>query len=307
MNWIALVSLAVFFDSLQLFISNYIADTYFKKRGAVSQKIYSSVLALTIAIIILIITNFSFKTANLTSIELIILSGIFTVIDGIPYMRALEIDDSTNMGIFVQLTPLLYLIIGWLFLNEPFSPKQLIPFIFILAAPILIVLTTRKKSRHTKLRAILCAFLYVLLSAIGNLIFVESSNNIMFVQSMSFLFIGKFIGTAIIIFPQKKWRKRLSSTIKESKYKVLRPITVNFFVSIVKDFCYRGALIIAPTVAIASASSDAVEPVVIFFMGIILTLIWPKFGREKLNRKTVIVHFISIILVVIGIILLNML
>jgi hypothetical protein len=56
----------------------------------------------------------------------------------------------------------------------------------------------------------------------------------------------------------------------------------------------------------ASAASDSVTPVVIFFMGIVLTLIWPKFGREKLNRKNVLVHLVATMLVVIGIVLLQL-
>ena len=86
---------------------------------------------------------------------------------------------------------------------------------------------------------------------------------------------------------------------------MLRPLSINCLVRVVQQFAYRGALIAAPTVAIASVASDSAEPIVIFFMGLLLTLIWPKFGREKLQRKTVLVHLIATILVVVGIILLQ--
>ena len=56
----------------------------------------------------------------------------------------------------------------------------------------------------------------------------------------------------------------------------------------------------------ASVASDAVEPIVIFFLGLLLTLIWPKFGREKMDRKTIIVHLVATILVVVGIVLMQM-
>jgi hypothetical protein len=41
-------------------------------------------------------------------------------------------------------------------------------------------------------------------------------------------------------------------------------------------------------------------------MGLLLTLIWPKFGREKLQKKVILVHFIATILVVIGIVLMQL-
>ena len=305
MNWIILVVLTIIFESLQLFINNYTADTYFKKRGAVSQSIYLNTFAFVLAIIMLIATGFSISAADLPTICMIILSGILIVADGIPYMRALEIDDSTNVGIFIQLSPLLYLIIGWLFLNEPFSPYQLIPFLLILAAPFLVILTTRKKSKGIRIKAAFYAFLCVVISTLGNLIFARASNGDNFIQNMAFIFIGKFIGTMMIIFSRKKWRIRLKNVTKNSKGKIFRPISANFLVSTLKDFTYRGALITALTLAIASASTDTLEPLAIFFMGIILTLIWPKFGREKLDKKTVSIHFISIALIVTGIIMLN--
>ena len=93
--------------------------------------------------------------------------------------------------------------------------------------------------------------------------------------------------------------------MNQSKRKVVRPMLVNSILGVVADFTYRTALATAPAVALASAISDSSEPIVIFFMGIILTLIWPKFGREKLNKKTVLVHLIATILVVIGVAILQ--
>ena len=79
----------------------------------------------------------------------------------------------------------------------------------------------------------------------------------------------------------------------------------NHVVGFIKEFAYRGALVMAPAVAVASAASDSVTPVVIFFLGIVLSIIWPNFGRENLKRKNVIVHLIATVLVVAGIVMLQ--
>ena len=308
MNWILLITLATFFDSIRIFIDNYVSDVYFKKRSAVSQKIFYGFTSLITSIIILAITNFNLNGVDHGVIGLILLSGLLSVLSSIPYIRALEVDDSINLGIFIQLAPILYLVFGWLFLGESFSPMQLIAFAIILSAPLLIIFSARKRSRHTKLKAILYAFLYVFIAVIGNLVYVKASaNNINFVHSIAFLLLGRGIGYTAIMSAVPKWRKRFYSVVKSSKLKVLVPMTIDHLIGLAKDFTYRGGLIAAPAVAIASAASDSVEPIFIFFMGIILTLIWPKFGREKLDRKSIIIHLIAIILVVAGIILLNML
>ena len=256
----------------------------------------------------LVILGFSISSENWHLAAFILLSGIISGIAGIPYYMALEIDDSTNLGIFTQLSPVLYLILGWFFLGEQFSILQLVAFAVIIAAPILIIGTTRKRSRKVKLRAVFYAFLYVLIAVIGNLIFVQADEVAPWTlyQELGLLILGRGIANLGAVSVVPKWRRRFSTVAKASRGKVYRPLLINFFVGFIKDIGYRGALITAPAVAMASAASDSIEPIVIFFMGLILTLIWPKFGREKLNRKSVMVHLAATIMVVIGISILQM-
>ncbi len=307
MIWLLFVAIATLLDSTRIFIDNYSSDVYFKGRGAVSQKIFYGYAFLVIAAVLAFVTGFDFDFNFFSKYALFLASGLLSGLAGIPYYKALELDDSTNIGIFTQLAPVLYLILGWLFLDQTFSPFQLFAFAVILLAPILIVATTRKRSRKIKIRAVIFAFLYVLIATIGNVIFVkENVPEINFLVEMLFVFIGKGISDLIIVYTHPRWQRRFSSVAQSSRKKVFRPLIANSIVGFTKDIIYRLGLILAPTIAIASAASDSAEPIVIFFLGILLTLIWPKFGREKLDKKTVIVHLIATILVVIGIVLLQL-
>ena len=305
MNWLILVLITVIFDSIRIYIDNYISDTYFKGRGAVSQKLFYGYLFVIFAGIIMCITGVDIS--NPYALIMFTLSGALASFAGIPYYRALELDDSTNLGIFVQLAPILYLILGWLFLGETFSPIQLLAFAMVLSAPLLIILTTRKRSRKIKLKAVMYSFIYVIIAVAGNFIFIKQNAanlQLNFFTEMAFVFLGKGIGNLIIIYSKPKWRRRFIDVAKHKKL-LFRPLISSAVFSITKDFTYRAALVLAPTAAIASAASDSTEPIVMFFMGIVLTLIWPNFGREKLNKKSVLVHLIATILVVIGIVMLK--
>lgn len=308
MNWLVFVALAVTFDSLRIFIDNYVSDVYFKGREATAQKFFYGWCNLGFGLMILLLLGLTVTEQTFMPLLLFVLSGIFSGVAGIPYVWALELDDSTNLGIFTQLSPVLYLILGWIFLGEQFSPIQLVAFALIIAAPILIVATTRKRSRKVKLRAVFYAFMYVFIAVIGNMIFVEADELVEWslVQELALVFIGRGIADVLIIGGVKKWRRRFFVVLKKSRKKLLRPLTINYIVGFFKDIGYRGALITAPAVAMASAASDSIEPIVIFFMGLMLTLVWPKFGREKLNRKSVMVHLTATILVVVGISILQM-
>lgn len=307
MSWLVLVVIAVISDSLRIYIDNYSSDVYFKGRGAVSQKLFNGLAFPVVTLIALIITGFDFSGMDVMIGLLLVLSGFIYGVAGVPYYRALELDDSTNIGIFTQLSPVLYLIFGWFLLDQTFSPMQLLAFFVILSAPFLIVLTTRKRSRKIKIRAVIFAFLYVFIAICGNVLFVKISNSEQnFVTAIALVLLGTGIANLSIMLMMPKLRKRFKEVNKKSHHKVLRPLFINSIVRVVQQFSYRGALIAAPTIAIASVASDSAEPIVIFFMGLILTLIWPKFGREKLDRKTVLVHLIATGLVVIGIVLLQL-
>ena len=307
MNWLILVAFAVVFDSLRIFTDNYSSDVYFKGRLAVSQKIYHGISHVIIYGILLAITGFNVLNVEFLPLILLIISGVFASLSGIPYFRALELDDSTNIGIFTQLSPVFYLILGWFFLGDTFSPMQLVAFAIILSAPFLIVFTARKRSRKIKIRAVIYAFFYVLIAVIGNLLFVKAhdSTTINFVQEIGVIYLSSGVVDLILSCSIKKWRRRFFAVSKKSKGKVYVPLIANTFFGLVKQFAYRGALVVAPAVALASVASDSAEPIVIFFLGLLLTLIWPKFGREKLTRKTVLVHLIATALVVIGVVLLQ--
>lgn len=306
MNWLILVAFAVLFDSIRIFIDNYNSDVFFKGRHAVSSKLFYGYAHIIIFGIILATTGFNFLTADGVAILFIAISGILTSLAGIPYFKALELDDSTNIGIFTQLAPVFYLIIGWFFLGDTFSPTQLIAFTIILSAPFLIIFTTKRRSRKVIIRAVLHAFLYVLLAVIGNIFFVKANNgSISFLHEVSLMYFFNGIADVILISSVRKWRRRLFTVIKKSHKKVIIPMFANTCIGAIKQFTYRGALITAPALALASVAADSTEPIVIFFLGLLLTLIWPKFGREKLDKKTVVVHFIATALAVIGVIILQ--
>lgn len=306
MDWLIFVTIAVIADSSRIFIDNYISCDYFKSKMAVAQKYFYCFSFIVVGIICALIAGVDFTAVPFHVYILFILSGACAVVAGIPYYRALELSESTDYGIFIQLSPVLYLILGWLFLGQTISSVQLIAFLIILSAPILVIVTTKKRSRKIRLKAALYAFLSIFISTVGALIFVQqNTTELNFITEMAFVFIGKGIGNTIIMALAPKWRKRYHYVMKSTHHRVLRPLFATFIACILKDFATNLALILAPSVALVSAVSDSSKPIVIFFMGIVFTIIWPRFGREKLNKRTVLVHLIATILVVIGICLIQ--
>ena len=306
MDWLLCTAIAVFASACGIFIDNYISDYYFKGRSASAQKGFFWLPFIIIGIVCVCITGADFTNIPFYVYLIFMISGATTAIAGIFYYKALEVSDSTDFGIFTQLSPVFYLILGWAFLNQTITTHQFIAFIIILSAPILIIISTKKRSRQVRIKAILYTIINLLIDTIGTLIFVKfSDNSINFITSMGFVYIGKGIGNAIIMLTKPKWRKRYRFVVKSSHFKAYIPLFGTLVLGVVTHFAKNLALVLAPSVAVASAIMHSTKPIVIFFLGILFTLLWPKFGREKMKRKVILVHLIATIIVVIGICLIQ--
>lgn len=306
MDWLLCIIIAVLANSAGIFVDNYISDYYFKGRGAASQKTFYRLIYIIFGIVCIIIGGINFSSVPPYMYLIFILSGIGTAIAGIFYYKALELTDSTDYGIFAQLSPIFYLLFGWLFLNQTIDAYQLIAFLIIIIAPFLIIMTTKKRSRNLRIKAALYVILNISIVALCSTIFVKyHTSELNFVTEIGFLLIGKGIGNTIIILSKPKWKKRYQFVVKSNKKRIYYPFLGTFALSIINEFTKNLAFVLAPSVALVSAINDSARPIVIFFMGLVFTMLWPRFGREKLKRRTILVHLIATILVVIGIYLIK--
>ena len=312
MSWLILTLFCVLTTTADIYTNNYISDCYFKDKQAASVRKFSIPASFIMGTIFLIVGAIvfpdSFNAVTWQTPLLIFIANIFVAISGVAYYKALELDDSTNVGIFMQISPILYLIFGWLMLGETISGQQLIAFSAILCAPLLIVLSTKKPSKkRMQVKSAMYTFIYVLVVVIASLLYVQQANNtgINFISSLGFAYFGKGVGNAIIMAVRPKWRKRYKTVLKKSNKKLYRPLFFLVINSTINNLSQYAALLLAPSVAFVSVVGDAVTPVSVFLIGIILTMIWPKFGREKLTFRSIVAHLAATVLVVVGILLLQ--
>ena len=304
MSWLSLAIIAATAGALCAFFDNYITDTLFKGKSPQSQKIFYAPLFFLTALIVALI--FGLEHVDYWTAVLLTVSGFIGCIATIPYYMALGIEDATSASIFIELAPVLYLAAGAMFLGEEISLLELIGMAVVLAGPILLILSERRKSGKSKVKVAVLFAIYVIVAVVGNILFVKvAPADTSLTTIMFYVIIGKGLSGLVLGLLFKKWRNKCKEVIHKHKRKAIIPMVVAHCIWIGKDFAYRGALAMAPVVAMVSATSDTLQPLITFFLGIVLTIIWPKFGREKLNRRTIIFHFLATALVVIGVILMK--
>ena len=306
MWWLVLAILAAIAAALCTFSDNYITDTFFKGREPQAQKAFFGPAYLITAVLMLILLQIQ-AVPVWVAIGLII-AGAISSLSLIPYYSALSEDDSTEVTIFEQLSPIFYLIFGRLFLGDDISGGQLAGFVVVMIAPLIIILSSRKRSKKAKLRTAGLILIKVATIALANTLIVKFGGDYELTTIFFYVIIGKGLIDTILAFSIKKWRVRYKNVHKKNRgVKFFSVMLADHIAWLAGDFLVYASLALAPTVAMASAVTKTLHPIFVFTFGIVLTLLWPAFGREKLNKKTILTNLIATAVAVVGIVLMQVL
>lgn len=301
--WVVLSIAAAILMAIAVFFDNYIADVFFKDKLPQSRKIFSGPAYLVAAVIVAIV--FGLQAISVGNAIWLIMAGVVFGTSLIPYYIALAKDDSTNVAIVEQLSPIFYLGWGWWLLHSEVSTLHLLAIAVLMSAPALIVLSSRKRSKGNKIKMIGLMLIKITIGTFANTLIVMVAPQIDFITMMFYVMIGRGLVDIGLAIKLKTWRRRFKTVMHRSGFKAWVAVVTDSAIWMGHEFVNYSALIIAPAMAMASAITKTLLPISVFLFGLVFTILWPSFGREKLDRKTVMVHLIATVLAVIGIILMQ--
>lgn len=306
MIWLILTIIAAAATALCTFYDNYITDVFFKGKLSQSQKIFYGPAYLVTAIVILLV--FPVEAVPVLLALGLIVSGMISSISAIPYYIALEKDDTTNVTIFQQFSPIFYLIFGRFILGEQITSGQLLAFLVVLSAPLLIIFTSRGRGKGSKIKTAGYVLTQVSVAALAHTLATKFGQNCDSLSMVLYVMIGKGVGDILLIAFNKKWRTRFKYVRKHNNgFSFWGSLSIDHILCVIHDYCYYSALVLAPTIAVVPTIIKAATPILVFFFGIILSIMWPKFGREKVNKKSIIVRLVATTLATIGVVLMQVL
>lgn len=305
MTWLAIAIVAAIISALCTFSDNYISDVLFKKRTPQAQGVFfgPAYLATALGLVLLL----PIKGIPIFCAIGLIIAGAISSLGAIPYNIALGKDESTNVTILQQLSPIFYLILGRLILGEQIGGGQLLAFLVVLIAPTIIVLSS-KRGREGKIKIIGLVLAKSILAALAGTLVVKFGKDVDYTTMLFYVMLGKGLFDVVMIFVSKKWRTRFKNARKQTKsIRFWTTLTIDHVISAASDFTYYTALILAPSVTMSAAVMKTLHPIFVFTFGVVLSILWPNFGREKVKRKVILTHLTATAIAVTGIILMQVL
>ena len=302
MLWIILCLIAAALWSLGAFFDNYQTDVIFRNKLPEAMKRINGPFYIIIGVAIALI--FRIQLPAIDQIGFLLLSGVVNSVATLFYYAALKNEEATGATIFYQLQPIMFLVLEFVLFGEKIAPMQILGLALILAAPIVVVFSRKRASaRRMEMRAAILLVIYVLMATVSGEIAIRMGRGLDFIPVFVFYIIGRGLSDVLIGF-LPPLRRRHKYVMKHNKKIYLSCVLINQCICTIAEFAYRYGLIIG-IAALGSAITNATELILTFVFGIVLSIIWPRFGREKLRREVVLAHVIAVILCVIGIIIIQ--
>jgi drug/metabolite transporter (DMT)-like permease len=301
MNWFFIALVAPIFHAIANHVDKHIISSYFKGVSVGSLVIFSSIFALIILPIIYLVSPDVFSISFLIILALII-NGALGLGYVIFYLYALFDEEASIVAPFFQLIPVFGFILGYLFLGEILTSKQAIAALAIVIGAFILSLDINSGLKPKK-KLIYLMFSSSLLFALNNVIFKYFAIDTGFSISLFWTMVGQVIlGIFLYIFI-KSYRVSFKEVIKENSNKVLGLNILNGFIIIVGDLASFYALLFAPVALVFAVSGF--QPLFVFIFGLVITLFFPRFGKESLEKRILLQKMVGILIIIVGSIYLN--
>lgn len=302
MNWIIFPIIAAALWATVNHLDKYLLDKYCKNREVGGLIIFSSIIGLPVAGLIFAINPTVINIDPLTAI-VITIAGSMYLLGIIPYLYALDIDETSVVAPQALMLTIFTGILGYIFLNEEITLTQAIGLAIILIGALTLSLelsnlkTIRLKSKVFALMLLSSFFI-----AIHIFLFKYFAIDISFWKTVFWLHIGFiFLAVFFLIF-QKNYRAQFFALVKTNP---LRIITINIIGEVITILgnisSYYGALF-AP-LAIAEGITEGIQPIFVIAIGIIITVLYPNLTKENIQLKNIIHKTTSIIVMILGLFL----
>jgi drug/metabolite transporter (DMT)-like permease len=220
------------------------------------------------------------------------------------YYYSIKKEEVSRVMPLLSLNILFVLIFSVIFLKEVLSLSNYIAVFFLFIGNFLISIKKIEKERIKKLiskSTISLVILATLFFALRTIFVRYSTSNINFLQTLFWFGLGQFFAAFLIyVFSKHKVNFRNKKFLEGIKY-----LTVLVCIDVIGMFLFIYVVSIAPAVSYVPAIGNSLQDFLVFLFATLATIFKPKFVKEKISKKALIIKFIAIVFIGLGIILIS--
>lgn len=280
--WIALLPPILW--SVNNHVDKYLYNRYYKDSLPGTLMLFTAIIGALIALVIGICHPAVFLLP-IRSIILLLLAGALSFAYIFPYIYALMRDEASRVVPLFQIAPIVSYLLGWILLHEQLSAKQLVAGIIIVFAAIAMNLDLDNQFRF-KRSVFWLMVLAASLFATEGFLFKYGTANRSFWTGAFYQYSGLALTGLVVAIVSRKFRQNFWILFRANKQMIFTVSLLNEAISISAFMLYNYAVLLAPLALVALVSNT--QPFFVIAFGIILTLFFPKLGKESITKRHLI-------------------
>lgn len=304
MNWFLLAFGAPFLWAIVNIADNYLVSKYSQKekeRSSGGLVLFSSLIGIFIALFIGIFTPNILSVIFYDKILLMSAGGL-SIAWIILYLYAIEIEEISVIVPWFLTIPIFGYILGYIFLGETLSLKQIIGSVVILLGLVLISIDFFSLKRSIKKRTVIYILLASIIVAISGIIFkyVTIEGNFWVSSFWEYCGLG-LVGLILYVFIPK-YRNEFMYMHNRGGKKIFAVNVISELMTVSGNLMTNFALLLAPVSMVYLVGSF--QPAIVLFFSIIGTKFFPHIINENISKKVLFQKAIAILVMIAGSILL---
>lgn len=299
MRWLIFAILGPLSWAVSTHIDKYLVDKYFRDSDTAVLMVFTAIVGL-FALPFIWLFEPGVLSLPLTAKVVMTISGVLYMGAILFYLRAIQSEEASAVAPFFQLATIFTLLLAYFFLGEELGLSQLFGIALILAGALVLSVHGGDFTRQFKLRLVFLMSAATFIVALSSVLFKYFAVEESFWGTTFWTFVGQGIfGASIILIPA--YHRQFLKLFNQSPGAIVGINAANELINLGGGLGVRFASLLAPVALVSAVSSTTT--LFVFAFGVLLTLFFPKFGREDLSTQNLIRKGVAAVLVAAGVLL----
>jgi len=282
-------------------IDKFLVDKYFRDSDTAVLMVFTALLGV-IALPVIWFFDPKVFGLSLTATMVMTLSGILYMGAMLFYLRAIQSEEASVVAPLFQANTLFTFVLGVVILHELPRWQQLLGAGLVIGGALGLSLDKKLHLTSFKPRLVLLMLAATFAVALSSVVFKFFAVQDEFWSTTFWTFVGEgLFGGAILALPQ--YRRQFMTLFRQNPGAVIGVNAANELINLGGGLGVRYASLLAP-VALVSAIS-ATTTFFVFLFAILLTVFFPKIGREELSARNVVQKALGGLLIMAGVVLIQ--
>jgi drug/metabolite transporter (DMT)-like permease len=285
--------------AVSVHLDKYLVERFFKHSDVAVLLFFTAFIGVLLLPFIWLFVP-SVTAPGAAGIALIIVSGILYMGALLLYLLALQGDEASVVAPYFQAGPLFGYVLAYLVLGETLSGRQMAGGIMIVIGALIVSLRFGWGIRLFKARLSALMLTCGFAMALAGLIFKVFALQVEFWTTTFWMFVGEaMFGCVLLLIPD--YRRQFSAVLRANTAALLSINGANELINLSGSLGNRYALMFAPLSLVQAIGSTTT--LFVFGIGVILSMFFPKLGREDLSGRELAQKAIAAVLVALGVVL----